>query len=376
MKVRVGYGLGNLRPLSGDALGALAEALEAQRLRLAVALGADQRARARSGARADVRGRPHEPASSSGRACRCCPAGARRSSPRSGPRSTCSPAGGRCPRSGSGSRIRSSNRRSASSGATGRRSSTRRCRWSAASGPRTASITTAAGSTTSKMNVLPKPAHPLDVWLGGKAPSELRRVGTPRRRLARELHRHPKHCKAAASPSRTPPTPTGRAIDDEHFGAMVLYTHDEIPEPFRQAIRSRNPDVEVDDLVGHGWAGVHDAVRALRRGRVLEARARAAHRAAELGRRARGRRDGRAPAADLGKRPLLGRLHAPLPFGRCAVVSLDLEESAQADRRAERPDRRADQQHHDPDPDRVVVCDPERRQQAVLMVQQVRLMST
>ena len=27
------------------------------------------------------------------------------------------------------------------------------------------------------MTVLPKPAQPLDVWLGGKAPSELRRVG-------------------------------------------------------------------------------------------------------------------------------------------------------------------------------------------------------
>jgi probable F420-dependent oxidoreductase len=27
------------------------------------------------------------------------------------------------------------------------------------------------------MNVLPKPAHPMDVWLGGRAPSELRRVG-------------------------------------------------------------------------------------------------------------------------------------------------------------------------------------------------------
>src|SRR5215470_4159541 len=29
MKVRIGYGLGNLRPLSGDALGALAQSLEA-----------------------------------------------------------------------------------------------------------------------------------------------------------------------------------------------------------------------------------------------------------------------------------------------------------------------------------------------------------
>jgi probable F420-dependent oxidoreductase len=28
-----------------------------------------------------------------------------------------------------------------------------------------------------QMSVLPKPTHPLDVWLGGRAPSELRRVG-------------------------------------------------------------------------------------------------------------------------------------------------------------------------------------------------------
>ncbi len=37
---------------------------------------------------------------------------------------------------------------------------------------------------------------------------------------------------------------------------MVLYTHDEIPDAFAQAIRTRNPDAEIDDLVAHGWTGV------------------------------------------------------------------------------------------------------------------------
>ena len=51
------------------------------------------------------------------------------------------------------------------------------------------------------MNVLPKPAHPLDVWLGGKAPSELRRVG----RLADgwlASFTTPEQCKAGAGRDR------------------------------------------------------------------------------------------------------------------------------------------------------------------------------
>ena len=39
---------------------------------------------------------------------------------------------------------------------------------------------------------------------------------------------------------------------------MALYTHDAIPDAFAQAIASRNPDVEITDLVAHGWSELHD----------------------------------------------------------------------------------------------------------------------
>ena len=79
--------------------------------------------------------------------------------------------------------------------------------------------------------------QPLDVWLGGRAPAELRRVG----RLGDGWL--PSFCtpvvaaegrviveKAAAD--------AGRAIDPEHFGAMVFYTRTEMPSAF--AARSRD----------------------------------------------------------------------------------------------------------------------------------------
>ena len=48
----------------------------------------------------------------------------------------------------------------------------------------------------------------------------------------------------------------GRAIDPEHFGVMVLYTHGEIPDLVAQVIANRNPDTDVNDLVARDWAGV------------------------------------------------------------------------------------------------------------------------
>ncbi len=108
------------------------------------------------------------------------------------------------------------------------------------------------------MNVLPKPAHPLDVWLGGKAPSELRRVG----RLADgwlASFTTPEQCKAARVTVEETADAADRAIDPEHFGVMALYSPGgEVPDAFAQAIRTRNPDVDIDDLVARDRTGLHD----------------------------------------------------------------------------------------------------------------------
>jgi probable F420-dependent oxidoreductase len=105
------------------------------------------------------------------------------------------------------------------------------------------------------MTVLPKPTKPLDVWLGGRAPAELRRVG----RLGDgwlASFSTPDQCKAARVTIEDTADAESREIDPEHFGVMVLYTQDAIPEAFGQAIRTRNPDVDLDDLVAIGWDGV------------------------------------------------------------------------------------------------------------------------
>jgi probable F420-dependent oxidoreductase len=107
------------------------------------------------------------------------------------------------------------------------------------------------------MNVLPKPAHPLDVWLGGRAPSELRRIG----RLADgwlASFATPEQCKAARVTIEKAADSAGRTIDPEHFGVMALYTHGALPDAFAQAIKTRNPDVEIDDLVARGWGELRE----------------------------------------------------------------------------------------------------------------------
>jgi probable F420-dependent oxidoreductase len=105
------------------------------------------------------------------------------------------------------------------------------------------------------MRVLPKPAHPLDVWLGGKAPSELRRVG----RLGDgwlASFATPRQCEAARPVIEAAAAAANRAIDPEHFGVMVFYTHEELPEQLLQLLASRNPDVDPRELVARGWPAV------------------------------------------------------------------------------------------------------------------------
>jgi alkanesulfonate monooxygenase SsuD/methylene tetrahydromethanopterin reductase-like flavin-dependent oxidoreductase (luciferase family) len=97
--------------------------------------------------------------------------------------------------------------------------------------------------------VLPKPVQqPPDVWLGGRAPGELRRVG----RLGDgwlASFSTPAVCAEARPVIDAAAAEAGRTIDPEHFGAMVFYSHGEIPEQIRTLIASRNPDADPNELV-------------------------------------------------------------------------------------------------------------------------------
>ena len=102
------------------------------------------------------------------------------------------------------------------------------------------------------LTVRPKPLQrDMDVWLGGRAKSELRRCG----RLgdgwlasfltaAECADRRPVIEKAAAE--------AGRVIDDEHYGAMVLHARDDVPDAVRQRLAALRPESDPSDLVAVG----------------------------------------------------------------------------------------------------------------------------
>jgi probable F420-dependent oxidoreductase len=106
------------------------------------------------------------------------------------------------------------------------------------------------------LRVDPKPTKPLDVWLGGKAPSELRRVG----RLGDgwlASFALPADAAEAIPQIEVAAREADRTVDPEHYGAMVMYAHEPPPDTVLQLIASRNKTADPAQLLPVGW----DAVR-------------------------------------------------------------------------------------------------------------------
>jgi probable F420-dependent oxidoreductase len=109
------------------------------------------------------------------------------------------------------------------------------------------------------LSVRPKPQQqPLDVWLGGIAPSELKRIG----RLADGWL--PSFCTPDDVERSRPiiekvAAEHGRAIDSEHWGALVAYTDGELPDAVVTVLSARRPDLDDPTAV---IASGHDGLRA------------------------------------------------------------------------------------------------------------------
>ena len=96
------------------------------------------------------------------------------------------------------------------------------------------------------IGVMPKPIQkPLDVWMGGIAPSELRRIG----RLSDGwLPSFIVPGEAAAAKAVVDETADkhDREIDPEHFGALIAYAVGEVPETLLALLARRRPDLDPD----------------------------------------------------------------------------------------------------------------------------------
>lgn len=109
----------------------------------------------------------------------------------------------------------------------------------------------------------PRPVQdPIDVWLGGQAPAELRRVG----RLGDGWL--PSFCTVDDVAEgweviTSTAVAHGRTIDPEHLGTLVTYVHDEIPDALEAVVARRRPDVSAADIVPVGLTGLRARLEAL-----------------------------------------------------------------------------------------------------------------
>lgn len=92
--------------------------------------------------------------------------------------------------------------------------------------------------------------QPLEVWLGGISPLELRRVGRladgwlPSFCTAEQVAAARVYIEAEAQAQ-------GRTFDEEHFGALIPYRSSDaaVPEPAAALVARRNPDADVDEVL-------------------------------------------------------------------------------------------------------------------------------
>ena len=98
--------------------------------------------------------------------------------------------------------------------------------------------------TVDDVQVLPRPTQPrLDVWLGGIAPSELRRVG----RVGDGWL--PSFCSPQDVADSIPVIETaaaecGRTMDPQHYGALISYSDGPLPQRFVDLIERRRPGLD------------------------------------------------------------------------------------------------------------------------------------
>jgi probable F420-dependent oxidoreductase len=111
-----------------------------------------------------------------------------------------------------------------------------------------------------RLTVRPHPVQaPLEAWLGGMAPSALRRAGKlsdgwlPSLLTADEAAAGRQKIEAAAAEA-------GREIDPEHFGISLGYARDGISEAQVARIARRRPGIDPAMLIPVGLAGLHEAL--------------------------------------------------------------------------------------------------------------------
>ena len=112
--------------------------------------------------------------------------------------------------------------------------------------------------SVSGATVRPRPAKPLDLWLGGSAPAGLRRVGRLADGWLGSLLT-PAEAGAAVTIIQDAAAAAGREVEDDHFGLSLPVTlagnEHGIPAPLLASINRRRPEADPATLVARSWDG-------------------------------------------------------------------------------------------------------------------------
>ncbi|MFK0246440.1 TIGR03854 family LLM class F420-dependent oxidoreductase [Amycolatopsis azurea] len=103
-----------------------------------------------------------------------------------------------------------------------------------------------------------RPVKRLDLWLGGKAPNALRRVG----RLADgwlASFLTPEEARAGREAIQTAAAEADREVEADHFGISLLVAEDGIPDALAASIAARS-DADPSRLVAGSWRAARDLV--------------------------------------------------------------------------------------------------------------------
>ncbi|RDH79208.1 TIGR03854 family LLM class F420-dependent oxidoreductase [Mycolicibacterium moriokaense] len=108
----------------------------------------------------------------------------------------------------------------------------------------------------SGVRVLPKPAAPLDIWIGGATEAAFRLIG----RLGDGWLGSfliPAEAGRARQAIADAADEAGRDIEPDHYGINLAVGTGELPAPVLAAVRKRRPDLDPAELVAADWPTLH-----------------------------------------------------------------------------------------------------------------------
>jgi probable F420-dependent oxidoreductase len=108
----------------------------------------------------------------------------------------------------------------------------------------------------SSADVKPRPAKPLDIWVGGSAPAAFRRIGQLGDGWLGSFLT-PEEARGGREQIQRAAAEAGREIEPDHFGINLAVSDGGVPDALAAAVRRRRPDVDPADLIAGDWRQLH-----------------------------------------------------------------------------------------------------------------------